>query len=260
MFARIFAVALILISASHLFAEIKTQTIEYKHDGTTMKGYLAFEDSVSAVRPGVLVVHEWWGLNDYAKNRAVELAKLGYVAFCPDMYGDGKTTEHPKEAGEMATLVRKNVKAWQGRAQAGLEVLKKQVQVDGTKIAAIGYCFGGSTCLQLAYTGADLAAVVTFHAALPAPTDEEAKSVKAKILVCHGADDFFISKESISAFKGALEKGKVSLDFQAYPGAVHSFTVTGADKKEIKGMAYHEEADKKSWQQMKDLFKATLGK
>ena len=246
--------------AAPAVAAVKTQTVEYTYAETKLKGFLAYDDAVKEKRPGVLVVHEWWGLDDYAKMRAEMLAKLGYVAFCPDMYGDGKATEHPKEANEMASSVRKNVKVWQGRAAAGLKVLAEQPQVDATKLAAIGYCFGGATALQLAYTGADLKAVVTFHAALPAPSDAEAKAVKGKVLVNHGADDFFIKPEAITAFKAKLEAAKVPLQFESYPGAVHSFTVKGADKKEIKGMAYNAEADEKSWAAMLKVFGDVFGK
>ena len=150
-------------------AEVKTETILYKHGDQTFKGVIAYDDAAKGKRPGVLVVHEWWGLNDYARKRAEQLAGMGYVAFACDMYGDGKTTEHPKEAGEMAGMVRKNLKDWLGRAEAGLKVLRDHPQTDGTRLAAIGYCFGGSTALQLAYVGADLKAVVTFHGALPTP-------------------------------------------------------------------------------------------
>jgi dienelactone hydrolase len=241
-------------------AAVKTKEIEYDHDGTKLKGLLVFDDAGTGKRPGVLVFHEWWGLNDYAKKRASMLAELGYIAFCADMYGEGKVTEHPKEAGKMAQEVRMNAKLWQGRAQAALKVLQSQENVDGDKLAAIGYCFGGSTALTLAYTGAPLKAVTTFHAALPTPTDEQAKSIKARLLICHGADDGFVPQESIDKFKAAIDKAGVKYHFESYPGAVHSFTVPEADKKEIKGMAYNEAADKKSWQQMQDLFKETLGK
>src|SRR5881398_2865263 len=129
-------------------AEVKTQAVSYEHGGVTFKGHLAWDDSAKGKRPGVLVVHEWWGLNDYARGRAEQLAKLGYVAFACDMYGEGKTTEHPKEATEMATKVRMNVETWRKRAEVALDTLKAQPQCDKTKLAAIGYCFGGSTALQ----------------------------------------------------------------------------------------------------------------
>ncbi len=257
---RLLALFTFIGFAAFAQADVKTSVIEYDYEGTKLKGFLAYDDALKGKQPGVLVVHEWWGLNDYAKERAKELAKLGYVAFCPDMYGDGKTVDHPQDAGKMATTVRSNVKTWQGRAMAGLKQLTAQPQVDSSKLAAIGYCFGGSTALELAYTGADLKAVATFHAALPAPTEEQAKAIKAKVLICHGADDKFISDESIAKFKEMLGKAHVKLDFESYPHAVHSFTVKEADVRKLPGMAYNKEADEKSWMQMKELFKATLGK
>jgi dienelactone hydrolase len=241
-------------------AAVKTKELEYDHEGTKFKGFLAYDDATKGKQPAVLVFHEWWGLDDYAKKRAEQLAALGYVAFCADMYGDGKVTEHPKEAGKMAQTVRMNQKVWQGRAEAALNLLKGQANVDADKIAAIGYCFGGSTALVLAYSGTPLKAVATFHAALPTPTAEQAKAIKCPILICHGADDGFISQDSIDKFKAALDAAKVKYQFESYPGTVHSFTVPGADKRELKGMAYNEAADKKSWQQMRDLFKETLGR
>src|SRR5262245_12797102 len=159
-------------------AALQTKKIAYKHGDLECQGYLAWDDAVKGPRPGVLVLHEWWGLNDYARGRAEQLAKLGYVAFAADMYGGGKVTDHPKEAGAMAAQVRANVQDWRKRAATALEVLTAQPQCDRTKLAAIGYCFGGSTALQLAYAGADLKAVVTFHAALPGATAAEAKQIK----------------------------------------------------------------------------------
>src|SRR5262249_17364509 len=156
-------------------------------------------------------VHEFWGLDDYAKKRAEQLAGMGYVAFAADLYGEGKVTEHPNEAREMATAVRKNQKTWLGRAQAGLEELRKNGLGDGKRVAASGYCFGCSTVLQLALSGADLSAVVSFHGAL-APPEGELPKVKAKVLICHGAADAFIPDEAVKKFLGALEKGKVDYE------------------------------------------------
>jgi dienelactone hydrolase len=254
------AVFVLSISATAVNGAVKTKDVNYTYDGVKLKGLLVWDDAITGKRPGVLVVHEWWGLNDYARKRAEDLAKLGYVAFACDMYGDGKSTEHPKEALQFATEVRNNLKTWQGRAIAGLKVLQDSDMVDSDKLAAIGYCFGGSTALQLAYTGAPLKAVATFHAALPAATPEQAKATKARILICHGADDTFIPKESIDKFKAALDAAKVNYEFQSYPGAVHSFTVRGAEKAGVNGLAYNEAADQKSWASMQALFGDTLKK
>ena len=257
---RAVAGILILSLAGTATAAVQTKEIEYEHDGTKLKGVLAYDDAVKEKRPAVLVFHEWWGLNDYAKMRAKQLAEMGYVAFAADMYGTGKVTEHPKEAGKMAQEVRMNQAAWLGRARAALAVLQAQDHVDKDNIAAIGYCFGGSTALVLAYSGAPIKAVSTFHAALPTPTAEQAKAIKARLLINHGADDTFVTKESIDKFKAALDEAGVKYKFESYPGAVHSFTVKEADKVGIKGMAYNEAADTKSWQATQELFKETLKK
>ena len=150
--------SVVLVQGGVARAEIKTKEVSYQCKGVNLKGYFAWDDAVKGARPGVLVVHEWWGLNDYAKKRAEQLAQLGYVAFAADMYGEGKNTNHPDDARKMATEVRSNVEQWRQRALAALDVLKSQPQCDKTKLAAIGYCFGGSTALQLAYAGADLSA------------------------------------------------------------------------------------------------------
>lgn len=254
------AIMVLLAGASFSSAAVKLDAIEYEYDGTKLKGFLAYDDSTKDKRPGVMVVHEWWGLNDYAKERCKKLAELGYVAFAADMYGDGKLTTHPEDAMKFATAVRSNVKAWRGRAEAGLKVLASQPNVDADKLAAIGYCFGGSTCLQLAYTGAPLKAIATFHAALPTPTPEEAKAIKPRILVCHGADDKFIPEKAIKDFRSALDNAGVKYEFVSYPDTVHSFTVPDADKVGNPGMKYNKAADEDSWKKMQALFKDTLGK
>jgi dienelactone hydrolase len=261
----VFSLAAALVLAAPAAAAVKTEEVKYTFDGVEFVGYVAYDDSSDANksdarRPGVLVVHEWWGLNAHAKERARMLAELGYVALACDMYGAGKTVDHPADAQKMATAVRANIDVWRGRAAAALDVLKKHPKVDPAKLAAIGFCFGGSTALQLAYSGADLKAVATFHAALPAPKPAEAKAIKAKILVCHGEADKFISDQSIAAFKKGLADAGVSLTFESYPGVVHSFTAKEADKVGNPGMKYDKAADEKSWASMKKLFAETLGK
>ena len=247
------AALLILITGGFAMAEIKTETVTYTYDGTTFKGFLAWDDSVTGTRPGVLVVHEWWGLNDYARKRAEMLAKLGYVAFACDMYGEGKVAAHPQDAGKFATEVRSNARTWQGRAQAALKILRENDKVDAKRMAAIGYCFGGSTALQLAFTGADIKAAVSFHGALTPPTEEQASAIKAKILICHGALDSFIPEKVCQEFRAGLEKGNVDYQFIYYAGARHGFTVEGAEKR-MEGLAYNANADRRSWHEMKALF------
>lgn len=257
--ARI-AVAVAALTAAGAPAAVKTEPVTYTYDGQTFKGVLAYDDAASGKRPGVLVVHEWWGLDDYALDRAKQLAGMGYVAFAADMYGNGKTTAHPSEAGQFAGEVRKNVGTWVGRAKAALKVLQDSPRVDPTKLAAIGYCFGGSTALQLALAGADLDAVASFHGAPVPATPEQAKAVKAAVLIAHGEADGFIQKEKMDEMLAALKAGGVAVEYAGYPGVVHSFTVPAADKVGNPGMKYDATADKDSWDRMVKLFAEKLGK
>lgn len=256
------AAAAVLLTVGTAPAAVQTKVVDYEYGGTKLKGLLAYDDAAKDKRPGVLVFPEWWGLNDYAKNRAKQLAEMGYVAFAADLYGEGKvvTADHPQDAQKMAGELRANVKTWRGRAEAALKQLTTQSNVDPSRVAAIGYCLGGSTALQLAYGGADLKAVSTFHAALPTPTPDEAKAVKAKLLINHGADDKFIPDKAIADFKAALDKAGAKYEFVSFPGVVHSFTVPDADKANNPGMKYDKAADEKSWKMMQELFKTTLGK
>jgi len=241
-------------------AAIKTKDVTYSYDGTTMKGLLVWDDAQTGKRPGVLVVHEFWGLSDYTKKRAEQLAGLGYVAFACDMYGGGKLAETPKEAGALAGGLRKDHKTWMGRALAALKVLQDDSNVDASKLAAIGYCFGGSTALELANTASPIAAAVGFHAALPPVDAEKAKKITARILIAQGADDTFITDESIKQTKDAYDAAKVNYRYVAYPGAVHSYTVADADARNLKGIRYNAAADRQSWDDMKKLFGEAFGK
>jgi dienelactone hydrolase len=240
-------------------AAVQTKKITYKVGDQTFIGHLAWDDAVSGKRPGVLVCHEWWGLNDYARGRADQLAKLGYIAFACDMYGDGKFTKHPNEALEMATHVRQNIDEWQKRATAALEILKQQPECDSSHLAAMGYCFGGSTALMLAYTGADLDAVITFHAALPTPSAEQAKAIKPTIVICHGALDSFIPDQAIHEFRKALDEAGADYEFDIYAKSKHSFTVPDADSHGNPGMSYNKLADERSWSRLQRLFAEKLG-
>lgn len=250
----------VLVIASSAQAAVQTKQVTYKHGTVECHGFLAWDDAIEGPRPGVLVVHEWWGLDAYAKRRAEMLAKLGYIAFCADMYGEGKTVNHPKDAGEMVGKVRANVEDWRKRGTEALEVLTSQPQCDKTKVAAIGYCFGGSTVQQLAFAGTDLKAVASFHGGLVQPTPEQVKAAKAEILICNGADDTFIPAAAIKSFREALDKGAAKYEFISYPGAKHSFTVPEADSHGVDGLKYNKEADEKSWADLLKLLKAKLGK
>jgi dienelactone hydrolase len=244
--------ALILVAPAS--AAVKSKIVNYEYDGVKLTGYLAWDDAKSGKRPGVLVVHEIWGLNDYAKQRAEKLAALGYVAFACDMFGDGKTSTHPDDAMKMGAEVRKNVETWRGRANIALKVLRDHELVDSTKLAAIGYCFGGATIMQLAYTGADLKAIVSFHGGIQPPTAEQAGAIKCKVMICHGAEDPLIPESSMQGIRKALDEAKVDYEMIYYGGAVHSFTVPHSDQAGIKGVAYNEAADRRSWRDMQLLF------
>ena len=235
-------------------AAVRTETVEY-HDGeTVLEGYLAYDDASQIQRPGVLVVHEWKGLNDYAKKRADQLAGLGYVALAVDMYGKGVRAQTHDEAAKLSGVYKNDRQLMRRRILAGLEELKHHPQVDQGRIAAIGYCFGGTTVLELARSGADVAGVVTFHGGLSNPNPADARNIKGKVLILHGADDKFIPPEEVEAFKREMDAAGADYKFVAYPGAVHSFTVPTAGNDPSTGMAYNEEADRKSWQAMREFF------
>jgi len=252
-----FFVALFFLGSFSLHSGLETKTIEYTANGVAMKGYLAYEKHSDAKRPGVLVVHEWWGHNDYARRRAEMLAELGFVALAVDMYGDGKNAGHPDDAGKFAGEVSKNMPVMRARFLAALEVLKTDPHVDHANIAAIGYCFGGSVVLNMARAGVDLKGVVSFHGSLGTSTPAEKGKVKAKVLVCNGAEDKFISDEDIKKFKEEMESARVSYKFTSYEGAIHSFTNPAASeigKKFGLAVAYKAAADKKSWTDMQEFF------
>lgn len=247
----------ISLAAGEALAAVKTKTIEYKDGGVTLKGVLAWDDASGAKRPGVLVVHEWWGLNDYAMSRAKQLAAEGYVAFALDMYGDDKVTSHAEDAGAWMKQITGNVEGWRVRANLGLDILKAQPQVDAANVAAIGYCFGGATVMQMAYAGADVKAVVSFHGSLP-PADDAVTSIKPRVLVAHGRDDAFIPAERIAAFKAGLDRTKADWEMTIYSGTRHGFTNPGAGEYGMDNLAYNETADKRSWAAMLRLFGETL--
>jgi dienelactone hydrolase len=239
---------------SYATPKIIRQSVDYASQGTTFKGYLAFDKSLEGKRPGVLVVHEWWGLNEYARKRAQMLAELGYLALAVDMYGDGKTAMHPDDAGKFSSELMKNFDVAKTRFLAAMDFLKQQRMVDKAKIAAIGYCFGGGVVLNMARQGADLKGVASFHGSLAAIRPAQIGIVKAKILVLHGAEDTFVKPEQIEGFKKEMSEAKVDFQFISYPGAVHSFTSPEADdlgKKFNMPIAYNANADKQSWDELK---------
>ena len=250
--------SLLLGCSTLAHAQIQTEEIPYTAaDGTRLVGYLAWDDAVQGPRPGVLVVHEWWGLNDYAKRRARDLAALGYSALAVDMYGDGRNTQHPDDAKAFMNAALADPAIPKARFQAGLDLLKAQPQTDPARLAAIGYCFGGKVVLDMARQGLPLAAVVSFHGALVTATPATPGSVKAKVLVEHGAADSFITAEQIAAFKAEMDQAGADYRFVELPGAKHGFSNPDADAHKGHGLdlGYQKEADERSWADMQALFK-----
>ena len=252
---RTIAAVILAIAIAPLQAAVVGKEVSYQTGDTVMKGYLAYDDALTGKRPGILVVHEWWGHNSYARKRAEMLAGLGYTAMAVDMYGGGKTADHPDNAGKFATAVRQNQDMMQARFNAARHYLNSHETVDPELNAAIGYCFGGSVVLGMARSGADLDGVVSFHGSLgglPPVSDK----VTAKVLAANGADDPFNSKESIELFKKEMETAGADFEFIDYPGARHSFTNPEANvfgEKFGLPLEYNAEVDKASWQKMQQF-------
>ncbi len=235
--------------------KLKGEVVTYAADSLNMKGYLVWDENATGKRPGVIVVHEWWGHNDYVRQRAEMLAKLGYVALAIDMYGDGKQAAHPDDAGKFAMSVMGNIDGATARFKAALKMLQAQESVDAEKIAAIGYCFGGSVVLTMANAGLDLDAVAAFHSGVQLPI-MPTSDIKAKVLVCNGAVDPFIPAETVAAYKKAMDSVQADYKYIAYENAAHSFTSKAADSlaKEFNlPLAYQQEADEKSWGELQKL-------
>ncbi len=254
-----FLATLALVLSATAFAG---EEVSYEHDGTTMKGYLAVPANLSGKAPTVLVVHEWWGHNDYVRKRADMLAELGYVALAVDMYGDGKVADHPKDAGAFAGEIGKNMALGEARFRAAMDYLAGRAEADMSRVAAIGYCFGGGVVLEMARRGIDLDAVVSFHGGrLASDTPVAPGGYKAKVLVLNGADDPFVKQETITRFREQMEEADVDYKFVNYPGAVHSFTnpdATANGEKFGLPLAYDAEVDAASWAEMLALFDETL--
>jgi dienelactone hydrolase len=235
-------------------AAVQTRTVEYQQGDTTLEGYFAWDDAQQGPRPGILVVHEWTGLGDYAKSRARQLAELGYLAFAVDIYGKGVRPQSPQDAGKQAGIYKSDRKLMRARVLAGLDELKKNPLGDPKRIAAIGYCFGGTVVLELARSGADIAGVVSFHGGLDTPNPADAKNVKCKVLVLHGGDDSFVPPKDVEAFENEMRAAGVDWQLVVYGGAVHSFTNPSSGSDKSKGAAYDAKADRRSWEAMKAFF------
>ncbi len=234
-------------------AAVQGKEVSYQSEGVTLKGYIAWDDATKGKRPAVLVVHEWWGHNEYARKRARMLAELGYTALAVDMYGDGKQASHPEDAGKFAAEVSKNMPVAKARFEAGMDVLRNDPTVDAGEIAAIGYCFGGGVVLNMARLGENLKGVASFHGSLGTDNPAQPGTIKARIVSFTGEADPMIGAASVAAFEEEMDAAGADYRVVTYPGAKHAFTNPDADelgKKFNIPLAYNAEADKDSWQQM----------
>lgn len=237
--------------------KLKEENITYTGDGVTMNGYVVYDENKEGKRPAIIVIHEWWGLNDYAKGRAKQLAELGYIAMAMDMYGNGKTADNPDSAGKLATPFYQNPQMMKTRFDAALEKLKSYPQADTSKLASMGYCFGGGLSLNLARLGEDLKGVVSFHGSLLGGVPLDKSKLKADILVCHGAADPFVPQEEVNKFKQQMDSAGAKYTFKAYEGAVHAFSnpnATAMGEKFKIPIKYDAAADTASWNDMKEFF------
>ena len=258
LFLSMFIIAVPVLASNMARPKIRGEEVTYKADTITMKGYLAYDANHKGKRPGVLIVHEWWGNTDYERMRARMLAGLGYIAFAVDMYGDGRTVDNPQDAQKFATAVMQNIDQAEGKFVAALDLLKSNPMTDTSRIGAIGYCFGGGVVLNMARLGVDMQGVVSFHGSLAASTLAKPGSIKASILVCNGAADPFAPPEVVKAFKSEMDGAGVRYTFKNYAGAKHAFTnpkATELGKKFNIPIAYNKAADKASWADMKMFFK-----
>ena len=237
-------------------AKIQTQEIDYTYNNATLKGYLAYDSAIKGKRPGILVVHEWWGHNEHARERARMLAKIGYTALAVDMYGNGKTADHPKKAGEFMSAAFKDWDTSQARFNKAKEVLQSHKTVDVERIGAIGFCFGGAVSIRMARGGADLDGVVAFHSALP--LQPAIKNMKTSVLVINGSQDGFLKPETVGSFSSQMMAGNTDFTYMSLAGIRHSFTNKQADefskKFNIPALQYNKQADERSWAAMQSFF------
>lgn len=241
-------------------AAVQSKAVTYTDEDTKLTGYLYWDDAKTGKRPGVLVIHEWWGLNDYAKKRARMLAELGYVAFAADMYGDNQVTDSPKQAGEWMQEITADVEGWRERAGLGLKQLIDSGMVDAERTAAIGYCFGGATVLHMSYASLPVKGVVSFHGALPAAPEEAKGNIKPRILVLHGQADSFIAPEVVTNFRNKLDAAGADWEMNTYGGARHGFTNPNAGARGMDNLKYDPTADARSWARMQSFFDEIIGK
>ena len=258
------AMGILAIACTAMAAQkIEGRNVEYTSGGVTLKGYLAYDESIKGKQPGILIVHEWWGQNEYVRKRARMLAELGYTALALDMYGEGRVADHPSTAGKFASEVMKNFPVAKERFLAALEFLKKQPSVDADRIAAIGYCFGGGVVLNMARQGVDIKGVASFHGSLAVIKPDQPTPIKAAVRVYNGADDKFSTPDQIAALCKEMAEQRVDFKFVNYAGTVHSFTnpdATELGKKFNMPIAYNARADRESWTDLQGFLKEIFTK
>ncbi|RMG67789.1 MAG: dienelactone hydrolase family protein [Nitrospirae bacterium] len=247
-----FIVLFLLLVSPASYAEVVERDVLYSDGETALEGYLAYDSDIKGKSPGVLIIHEWTGINDYIKRRAHQIAELGYVAFAADIYGKGVRPKTIEEASRVSSIYKKDVKLFRRRLLAGLKKLRSLPQVDETRVAAIGYCFGGTGVLELARTGADLRGVVSFHGSLY-PEAWEGSNIRTRVLVFHGGDDPFVSSEKVLRLWKELQSAGVMWEIHIYGKTVHSFTNPASGDDPSVGVAYNPYADRHSWQLMKEF-------
>jgi len=251
--AAILGLALLAAGAGVTQARLVTRNFEYTMEGVLLGGYMVYDGDVKGPRPGVLIVHQWMGLSENERMRAEMLARLGYVAYAVDVYGKRSRPVDATDAAATAGRYYRDRDLFRRRVAAGLNQMRQSPLVDPKRVAAIGYCFGGTGVLELARSGADIAGVVSFHGGLDTPTPEDAKNIRAKVLVCHGAADPHVTPEQVRAFLDEMEAAQVDYQFIAYGGAVHAFTQPSAGDDPTTGAAYNADADRRSWQAMQNF-------
>ena len=251
-------ILIILIISTTTQAEVITKEIDYRQGETTMKGMVAYDDAIKGKRPGVLIVHEWWGHNKHSRDRAKMLAEEGYVAFAVDMYGDRQTADHPDDALKFATAVGGNSPLAKARFEAAIDALKRQENVEVDKLAAMGYCFGGGIVLNMARLGVDLKGVSSFHGSIGTKTPAKKGDIKTRIRVYSGAADPFVTSEQIAALKNEMNNADVDFEFVNYANVIHSFTNPDANaigRKFGLPVEYNSTADNDSWQRNLEFLK-----
>ncbi|MPZ20240.1 MAG: prolyl oligopeptidase family serine peptidase [Luteitalea sp.] len=246
--------ATLFLLAPAAIAEVRTREVEYRQGETVLQGLIAWDDAMDGKRPGVLVVHEWWGHNEHTRNQAKRLAEAGYVGFALDMYGKGKVATHPKDAEAFMKATMQDPATIPERFNVALEQLQQDPHVDADRIAAIGYCFGGGVVLGMARAGADLDAVVSFHGTLGTETPVEKGKIKGQILALHGEADSMVPPEQVEAFRKEMTAAGVDFELVSYPGAKHGFTNPDAGSYGMEAIAYDADAAKKSWAAMLAFF------